>query len=57
MQAVTRYALEMLVRLADSYILPFNVGHYGDTIIKAQAEFEDIFGNLTTDRGISLGKL
>ena len=55
MQAVGRYALEMLVRLSDSYILPFNVLQYGEDVIKSQVDFETNYGDLLTANGINLG--
>ena len=55
MQAVGRYALEMLVRLSDSYILPFNVLQYGEDVIKSQVDFETTYGDLLTANGINLG--
>lgn len=54
MQAVARYALEMLVRLSDSYVIPYNIIDYGDAVLKAQDEFETGYGDLLIDNDINL---
>ena len=56
MQGLARYALEILVRLSDSYIIPYDIITYGEAITNAQSDFETVHGDLLKDNGINLGK-